>query len=39
VFVSTRGGGTRLSRTHLRSLSLRELLPVLRFEGVQFVDG
>jgi tetratricopeptide (TPR) repeat protein len=31
-------GGTQVSRTHLRSLSLGELLPVLRVGGVQFVD-
>ena len=31
-------GGTQVSRTHLRSLSLPDLLPVLRIEGVRFVD-
>jgi tetratricopeptide (TPR) repeat protein len=31
-------GGTQASRTRLRSLSLVDLLPVLRVEGVQFVD-
>lgn len=31
-------GGTPDSRTHLRSLSLEALLPVLRTEGVEFVD-
>lgn len=31
-------GGTRLSRSRLRSLSLEQLLPVLQVAGVHFVD-
>ena len=31
-------GGTRLSRSHLRSLTLEQLLPVLAVRGVRFVD-
>jgi tetratricopeptide (TPR) repeat protein len=31
-------GGTRLSRAQLRSLTLEQLLPVLRVAGVKFVD-
>jgi tetratricopeptide (TPR) repeat protein len=31
-------GGTEVSRAHLRSLSLPDLLPVLRIQGVRFVD-
>jgi len=31
-------GGTQLSRSRLRSLTLEQLLPVLRVEGARFVD-